>query len=37
MLMGVPTVFHGGFGSVGQLLVTQDNDLVTRDTMFVAC
>lgn len=37
MLVGVPKAFHGAFGSVGLLLVTQDNDLLNSDMMVLAC
>jgi len=36
MLAGVPKAFDRAFGNVALLLVTQDDDLVTRGTTFLA-
>lgn len=37
MLAGVPKAFGRAFGNVILLLVTQDDDLVTRGTIFLTC
>lgn len=37
MLAGAPKAFDRAFGNVILLLVTQDDDFVTRGTMFLTC
>lgn len=37
MLVGFPKAFNRAFGNVILLLLTQDNDLVTRRAMLFTC